>query len=84
METIKDYKLRNLNENSVTVVVENFVEFDGNKYPVGKKSIICYNNNNNDRDVIKTVLPENYYNAVMIVWGDTPKVNDVPQPIIIE
>ena len=56
METIKEYKLKSLNENSVTVVIENFVEIDGNKHPVGKKSIICYNNNTADRETIKNIL----------------------------
>lgn len=83
MEPIKEYKLKSLNENSVTVVIENFVEIDGNKYPVGKKSVVCYNNNVNDRKVIETILPENYYNAVIVVWGNTPTVKDVPQPVIL-
>lgn len=82
METIKEYKLKSLNKNSVTVVIENFVNIDGNKYPVGKKSVICYNNNIADRDTIKNILPENYYNAIIVVWGDTPTVKDIPQPVI--
>jgi hypothetical protein len=39
----------------------------------------AYMNSESGRQLIRNLLPDEYYNAVMAVWGDNPTVDE---PII--
>jgi hypothetical protein len=78
MREEKEYRIDLLTEKSVTVVTKTFIITDDNKkLQVGDTNSACYNNSNQDRKILKDVLPQHYYNGVIAVWGDTPIVKDI-------
>lgn len=66
-----------LDSTSVSVIRKTFVEFNGQKYPVGEINRRAYVNSISGREEIQDSLEEPYLSAVMTVWGDTPIV---PEP----
>ena len=43
---------------------------------VGENVRNAYMNSKSGREQLKTVLSDEYYNAVMAVWGEIPTVDD--------
>ena len=50
--------------------------FNGEEMQVGGNIRNAYMNSKTGREQLKTVLSDEYYNAVMAVWGDNPTVDE--------
>ena len=79
MNKTKTFALEQLTQKSVNVVINEFIEIDGQTYPLGGNQRVCYNNIPRDRARLQDVLPIEYVNAIFAIWGDTPIADD-PQP----
>lgn len=73
------YTLNNLNQDSVSVSKQTFIEYMGQLYPVGQTWNRHYSNSTKGRQQIVAELPQAQVNAVMAVWGDEPTVDDTPR-----
>lgn len=69
MEFKEKITLDMLTKDSVSVLRQKFVVIDGTEMQVGVNVRNAYMNCENDREILKAELSEEYYNAVMAVWG---------------
>lgn len=79
MELTEKITLDMLTANSVSVVVQKYINYNGIVMPIGDITRNTYMNTVSEREFIKTILPIEYYNAVMAVWGNQATVDE---PII--
>lgn len=79
MEITYVYTLDLLTTDSVSVVIEKYIQLDEESDPVqiGKRNRVAYVNSAHDRAVLEEKLPESHYNAVIAMWGDEPTVPDI-------
>jgi hypothetical protein len=75
MEITEKITLDMLTPESVSVLKQKFIEIDGVQTQVGSNVRNAYVNSTEGRELLKSALPSEYYNAVIAVWGDTPTVN---------
>ena len=68
MEIKERITLDMLTKDSVSVLRQKFVVIDGTEMQVGENVRNAYMNCENDREILKAELSEEYYNAVMAVW----------------
>ncbi len=68
MELKEKITLDMLTKDSVSVLRQKFVIIDGTEMQVGGNVRNAYMNCENDREILKAELSEDYYNAVMSVW----------------
>lgn len=68
MEIKERITLDMLTKDSVSVLRQKFVIIDGAEMQVGGNVRNAYMNCENDREILKAELSEDYYNAVMAVW----------------
>ncbi|WP_302196575.1 hypothetical protein [Ruminococcus sp.] len=68
MEIKEKITLDMLTKDSVSVLRQKFVVIDGTEMQVGGNVRNAYMNCENDREILKAELSEEYYNAVMAVW----------------
>ena len=74
MEIKEKITLDMLTQNSVSVLRQNFIELNGVETQVGGNIRNAYENDETGREILRSTLPEEYYNAVIAVWGDLPTV----------
>lgn len=79
MELKEKITLDMLTKDSVSVLRQQFLTFNGEEMQVGGNIRNAYMNSESGRQLIRNLLPDEYYNAVMTVWGDNPTVDE---PII--
>jgi hypothetical protein len=79
MELKEKITLDMLTKDSVSVLRQQFLTFNGEEMQVGGNIRNAYMNSESGRQLIRNLLPDEYYNAVMAVWGDNPTVDE---PII--
>ena len=79
MELKEKITLDMLTRDSVSVLRQQFLTFNGEEMQVGVNIRNAYMNSESGRQLIRNLLPDEYYNAVMAVWGDNPTVDE---PII--
>lgn len=72
MEIKEKITLDMLTEDSVSVLKQKYISVDGTDIKVGENVRNAYMNTQNGREQLKSILPEEYYNAVLAVWGDSP------------
>lgn len=65
-----------LTADSVSVLRQQFINYGGVDMQVGENIRNAYSNNEDDRALLKNILSEEYYNAVMAVWGAEPTVDE--------
>jgi hypothetical protein len=65
-----------LTADSVSVLRQQFINYGGVDMQVGENIRNAYSNNEDDRALLKNILSEEYYNAVMAVWGDNCTVDE--------
>lgn len=65
-----------LTADSVSVLRQQFLNYNGVEMQVGENVRNAYSNNEDDRALLKNILSEEYYNAVMAVWGDNPTIDE--------
>ena len=63
-----------LTTDSVSVLRQQYIMVDGTDIRVGENVRNAYMNTQTEREQLKEILPEEYYNAVMAVWGDNPTI----------
>lgn len=76
MEIKNKISLDALNENSVTVKTQQYVEINGEELNVGELHAKAYINSERGRAELVEEVSEPYLSAVLAVWGDTPTVNE--------
>ena len=69
MEIKERITLDMLTKDSVSVLRQKFVVIDGTEMQVGGNVRNSFTNCEDDRKILKEQLSEDYYNAVMAVWG---------------
>ena len=69
MEVTEKITLDMLTKDSVSVLRQKFVVIDGTEMQVGENVRNAFTNCEDDRKILKEQLSEDYYNAVMAVWG---------------
>lgn len=69
MEIKEKITLDMLTQDSVSVLKQKFIDIDGVQTQVGDNIRNAYANDENGRAILSEILPEEYYNAVMAVWG---------------
>jgi len=68
--------LDNLNQESVSVSKQTYIEYIGQQYPIGELWRRAYVNSIRDRGQVVSELPQAQVNAIMAVWGDNPTVTE--------
>ena len=69
MEIKEIITLDMLTKEGVSVLRQRVIEIGGTEMQVGGNVRNAYMNCENDREILKAELSEDYYNAVMAVWG---------------
>lgn len=81
MEIKEKITLDMLTNDSVSVLRQQYITIDGTDIRVGDNVRNAFMNTQTEREQLKEILPEEYYNAVMAVWGDTPTVAEPAEVI---
>ena len=68
MELKEKITLDNLTNESVSVLRQQYLCYNGVEMQVGDNVRNAYTNCNEDKTILKEQLSEEYYNAVMAVW----------------
>lgn len=76
MELKEKITLDMLTKDSVSVLRQQFINYNGTEMQVGENVRNAYMNSKSGREQLRAVLPDEYYNAVMAVWGDNPTVDE--------
>lgn len=69
MEIKEKITLDMLTKDSVSVLRQKFVVIDGTEMQVGGNVRNAYMNDESGREQLRKVLSDEYYNAIMAVWG---------------
>ena len=73
---IEKYTLDMLNQDSVSVVKQTYIDYMGREYPIGELWRRAYINSLQGREQVIAELPQAQANAIFAVWGDTPTVDE--------
>lgn len=65
-----------LTADSVSVLRQQFLNYNGVEMQVGENIRNAYMNSKSGREQLKAVLSDEYYTAVMTVWGDNSTINE--------
>lgn len=71
---IEKYTLDSLNQDSVSVRKQTYIDYMGQEYPIGESWRRAYVNSARGREQIIAELPQVQVNAIVVVWGDAPTV----------
>lgn len=74
MEIKEKITLDMLTSDSVSVLKQQYISVDGTDIKVGDNVRNTYMNTQTERDNLSVKLPEEFYNAVIAVWGNAPTV----------
>lgn len=70
MELKEKVTLDMLTPESVSVLKQQFITVNGVEMQVGSNERNSFSNTKEDREVLKNVLSDEYYAAVIAVWGE--------------
>ena len=76
MELKEKITLDMLTKDSVSVLRQQFLTFNGEEMQVGGNIRNAYMNDESGREQLRKVLSDEYFNAVMAVWGTEPTVEE--------
>ena len=76
MELTTKITLDMLTQDSVSVLKQQFLTFNNAEMQVGSNIRNTYMNSVSGRAALKIALQDEYYNAVIAIWGDTPTVDE--------
>ena len=65
-----------LNQYSVSVVTQKYMEIDGETVPVGQPHRKAYSNSVQGRSEVEQELEPSQVNAIFAIWGDTALVEE--------
>lgn len=69
MEIKEKITLDMLTQDSVSILRQKFIELGGVETQIGSNIRNAYTNDETGREILRNTLPEEYYNAVIAVWG---------------
>lgn len=75
MELKEKVTLDMLTSESVSVLKQQFITVNGVEMQVGSNERNSFSNTKEDREVLKNVLSDEYYTAVIAVWGEESEEN---------
>lgn len=75
MELKEKVTLDMLTSESVSVLKQQFITVNGVEMQVGSNERNSFSNTKEDREVLKNVLSDEYYTAVIAVWGEKSEEN---------
>lgn len=70
MELKEKITLDMLTKDSVSVLRQKFINLGGEDVQVGENVRNAYTNCESDREILRKRLSEEYFNAVIAVWGN--------------
>ena len=70
MEIIEKITLDMLTKDSVSVLRQKFINLNGEDVQVGENVRNAYMNCEDDKKILREQLSEEYYNAIIAVWGE--------------
>lgn len=70
MELKEKITLDMLTKDSVSVLRQKFINLGGEDVQVGENIRNAYTNCESDREILRKQLSEEYFNAVIAVWGN--------------
>ena len=76
MELTTKITLDMLTQDSVSVLKQQFLILNDSEIQVGGNVRNTYANSISGRKLIKSILPDEYYNAVIAVWGDNRTIDE--------
>lgn len=76
MEIKNKISMDALNENSVTVKTQQYIDIEGEELNVGELHAKAYMNSERDREELAEEVSEPYLSAILAVWGEEPKVKE--------
>lgn len=76
MELKEKITLDMLTKESVSVLRQQFLNFNGEEMQVGGNVRNAYMNSASGRTAVQSILSEEYQNAVFAVWGSSPTVEE--------
>lgn len=68
-----------LAEDYVNVLKRRYIEDAGEKLQVGQDWRTSAQNSVEGRKFIKSIVPENFYESILAVWGDLPTIAEEEQ-----
>lgn len=74
MEIKEKIALDMLTTDSVSILKQQYLTVDGIDIKVGDNVRNTYMNTQTERELLKVKLPEEFYNAVIAVWGASPTI----------
>jgi hypothetical protein len=76
MELKEKITLDMLTKDSVSVLRQQFLTFNGEEMQVGGNIRNAYMNSKTGREQLRKVLSDEYFNAVMAVWGTDSTIDE--------
>ena len=76
MEIKEKITLDMLTTDSVSVLKQQYITVDGTDIKVGENVRNAYMNTQTERELLKAKLPDEFYNAVIAVWGNSPTISE--------
>ena len=76
MELKEKITLDMLTKESVSVLRQQFLNYNGVDMQVGENIRNAYMNSKSGREQLRKVLSDEYFNAVMAVWGADPTIDE--------
>jgi len=70
--------LDELYEDGVSVRREKYIEIEGKLYTIGAPCRRAYVNSISGRKDVKEEVPHPQQDAIFIIWGDTPTIEEIP------
>ena len=67
-----------LTTDSVSILTQNYIEFNGVQTQVGQNHRCAYVNSETGRNDLQSAESEEVVNAVFAIWGDTPTIQYPP------
>ena len=74
MEIKEKIALDMLTNDSVSILKQQYITIDGTDIKVGDNIRNAFMNTQTQRELLRTKLPEEFYNAVIAVWGNYPTI----------
>ncbi len=67
--------LEELTQYKVNIAKRKYITIDGAEYSVGEPFRCSYENSTVGRSLLIENVPDPYYSAIMLIWGDMPTVD---------
>lgn len=76
MDIKEKITLDRLTTDSVSILKQKYITVDGAEIKIGDNIRNAYMNTASEREMLRDILPAEYYNAVIAIWGEAPTVEE--------